>query len=775
MKAVAKLTTLVSICIGLSSALLTISSVKAARQVESQRECATCHIMWLNEFKQNTETLIPYEPLPVTSSGKQDVASTERMCFSCHDGFVLDSRFMWENDGYSHPVGVEPSKNVVFPTPNDKNIFPLNNDGKVYCGTCHTAHSVDWKAKDAPIFMRSKNIDSSLCSSCHVSKDRNNKTGNHPVLKKLKHTPQDILNAGGKLGSNNQVICESCHIPHGGKEDKLLVQPLDESQLCQSCHEDKSSILSSKHDMTLLSDQEKKVLGNKYTSKGPCGACHVAHNASNGSLFAHWAKPGIDANSAKCLTCHTEGHVANDKLTGNHSHPVNVSVNDLGIDAKGKVWKTDDESNNNLKALPLFNQFGEPAFANGKVACATCHDPHKWSVKETNKKTSAKKLVGNGDSSFLRIPQENQSKLCLNCHVDKESITETTHNVKPESSDVKKGDAGICKNCHLVHNAKGAGLRKPDLGKHKSAQAGKTTSYFESWCLDCHKEDGVAEKKALKGHNHPVSVKPNISDAKTGVLPLFTTEGVRDHEGLVDCASCHNPHQWSPEKSKNKNTKSKEGDPGNSFLRLTANQDSVLCVTCHQSNALVFGTDHDMRVTAPKATTASGYTVKQSGVCGQCHAVHNNLPESGLWSLTPGEGSDNKEKQCRSCHQVNGVADAKVPLAFNHPSDVMVWAGENRVLNTKKEPPFTPVFDEVGHNPHAGIISCPTCHNPHQWDSTKNTKGNGKNLEGNVFNSFLRNKNTQNIICADCHGKDSLFRYKYFHHPKSREKHPLYH
>ena len=68
-----------------------------AKTPSANRECSTCHIMWLNEFKQSQiPTLIPYEPKPVVDTGKQDVSSTEMMCFSCHDGFVLDSRFMWQ-------------------------------------------------------------------------------------------------------------------------------------------------------------------------------------------------------------------------------------------------------------------------------------------------------------------------------------------------------------------------------------------------------------------------------------------------------------------------------------------------------------------------------------------------------------------------------------------------------------------------------------------------------------------------------------------------------
>ncbi len=84
----------------LSGCLLLILSLlpppaSATRLPSANRECATCHIMWLTEFKRkNVTPLIPFDPQPTVDTGKQDVVSTERMCFSCHDGFVLDSRFL---------------------------------------------------------------------------------------------------------------------------------------------------------------------------------------------------------------------------------------------------------------------------------------------------------------------------------------------------------------------------------------------------------------------------------------------------------------------------------------------------------------------------------------------------------------------------------------------------------------------------------------------------------------------------------------------------------
>ena len=84
----------------LTALLLTFADVQA-RNIAGKRECAICHIMWLSDFQRPDVTpLIPYDPNPVMNTGKQDVVSNERNCFSCHDGFVLDSRFVWQNRAF---------------------------------------------------------------------------------------------------------------------------------------------------------------------------------------------------------------------------------------------------------------------------------------------------------------------------------------------------------------------------------------------------------------------------------------------------------------------------------------------------------------------------------------------------------------------------------------------------------------------------------------------------------------------------------------------------
>ncbi|HHJ18244.1 MAG TPA: hypothetical protein ENJ84_00195, partial [Gammaproteobacteria bacterium] len=187
----------------------------ATRDISPKRECSICHVMWLTAFtRKDATTLIPYDPKPVVETGKQDVVSTERMCFSCHDGFVRDSRFAWANRQHFHPVGVKPSPKIKIPTLEGKTVFPLNDEGKIYCGTCHSAHGINWKEKFSPLFLRVKNINSSLCLACHVDRATGIKEGNHPMFKNIERigkVPVQLKEAGSKFGGkkHNKVICQS--------------------------------------------------------------------------------------------------------------------------------------------------------------------------------------------------------------------------------------------------------------------------------------------------------------------------------------------------------------------------------------------------------------------------------------------------------------------------------------------------------------------------------------------------------------------------------------
>jgi len=742
------------------------------RKTSANRECATCHIMWLDEFKRKDVTpLIPYDPLPVVKTGKQDVASTEQMCFSCHDGFVLDSRSLWKKSHYSHPVGVKPSKDVHIPTAQGKIIFPLNLDKNIYCGTCHTAHGVDWTSKDSPIFLRMENRDSSLCMACHLNRSTGVREGNHPVGVILKQRPSVLDKMGSKLGRRGEVICQTCHVIHTAKAKKILARKNNQSQLCSSCHTKNKAVRSSKHNLARTDPDLRNKLGQKVSETGPCSACHVPHKAEGPRLWSRRLKAGKDLSSAYCLSCHIRGGVASKKTIGKHSHPVDVPLRKTGIVAKKDGWLSrvrNTAVSRDMVRLPLFDKQGKHVQTGGNVTCLTCHDPHTWSAKHTlQAPKDSLQAEGDGTNSFLRIANNGDSALCRNCHRKQAPVILSKHNLNISAKNEKNGQkmtvsrSGVCSACHVPHNGNAAKMWARNI---KPGSKG-----IKPMCTGCHQQGAVAQEKITGAYSHPVPVNPGKSGLTTS-LPLFSPAAERDDkQGWVDCATCHNPHQWDPlnPSSRTGIDPGVDGDAGTSFLRKKATTTASLCIDCHKQKKSVIGTDHDLSVTAKKSVNSAGETVRQSGPCGQCHAVHNAEMPLRLWARKIAENPDKAQSLCLSCHNKNDVASAKVPEKIKHPDRIVPSnKGRLRVAGEK----LAPVFNKSGKHDQAGMISCLTCHDPHRWKAGSAKPGNGRNNEGDVTNSFLRHANSKGFLCADCHGEDSIYRYKYFHWTKSRKK-----
>jgi hypothetical protein len=82
-----------------------------------------------------------------------------------------------------------------------------------------------------------------------------------------------------------------------------------------------------------------------------------------------------------------------------------------------------------------------------------------------------------------------------------------------------------------------------------------------------------------------------------------------------------------------------------------------------------------------------------------------------------------------------------------------------------------PLFDVDGREKNVGNMSCPTCHNAHEWAPPLKERAVEKGVKGKTVKSFrfLRNM-SYNTFCIDCHGPAAIYRYMYFHDPEKRLK-----
>ena len=218
---------------GLLLVLLPTQDMPRAEEAADQFDCAACHPMKIRDFKgRRANPVTPVEEFPELPSGKQDVASSPAMCFSCHDGYVMDSRAMWEGGYRGHRIGMAPPADMAIPELAGSPEFPLNEDGNVYCGTCHSGHLNE--AEGAPtkvkLFMRQSADGGNICSACHTEK---------LAIKGSGH------DKGGRRNKDfeGRGTCGYCHAPHGSDQPLMWARDLGEAELavnrlCRSCHED---------------------------------------------------------------------------------------------------------------------------------------------------------------------------------------------------------------------------------------------------------------------------------------------------------------------------------------------------------------------------------------------------------------------------------------------------------------------------------------------------------------------------------------------------------
>ena len=69
-----------------------VLAAEAPKNPNSAKDCAICHYRWIDTFYVNGtgSDLVPYQ--------SEKVVAKPEICFSCHDGSVVDSRARVYND-----------------------------------------------------------------------------------------------------------------------------------------------------------------------------------------------------------------------------------------------------------------------------------------------------------------------------------------------------------------------------------------------------------------------------------------------------------------------------------------------------------------------------------------------------------------------------------------------------------------------------------------------------------------------------------------------------
>ncbi|MGA1868970.1 MAG: cytochrome c3 family protein [bacterium] len=760
----------------------------------SAKECAICHYRWLDQFyvEGRGSDLAEYQ--------RERVAGSEMICYSCHNGIMVDSRKrFWANRG--HRVNMIPSEKVQIPPE-----LPLGNKGEVICATCHTAHGVaDERRYEVTIYLRFCNQNSEMCAMCHKGKTGGKKAGNHPINITSIKVPQKIFDRYGRSGTKGEIICESCHTVHGVKDKNLLVIPdrLDDttytSELCEVCHGSNPSLPGKgigmgSHPVDIVPTKAilpKQWEGGLKAVKGKvgqmiCESCHWPHNAAKETSIL--AKKGKDP---PCIDCHK-----NERIIMGTDHDLRITapaeIKDKGIcspchrphnsgpiklcarkDGKEHIQNLSDfcascHKKNECAQAKLIGTYTHPSQVkpsavgittelplylpdtklsqDGELGCATCHSAHQWNPSLATQ-GPGKNEEGNNKTSFLRKEDTYDSSLCTSCHKDKKVITASEHDMElaaPEDVNIlgqTRREGGLCSPCHLVHNGRNIKMwaRDTPFLDHSS------DDIIRVLCESCHSKERVAEKKLVGLNTHPTSKNMGLLGGYKGDIPLlfYDKQGNKVQEGgEVTCASCHNVHKWKPGKKKKGPGKMTEGDRRDSFLREANNADSKLCVSCHISKSALKDTKHDLRISASKEVNANGERVLQSGICGACHLPHKgySIRMFAREPLSDSEAAPIKSL-CDTCHNEKGPAKKKAIKTCYHPQD-----------KTMKENVSLPLYDKKGTRiAEGGKLSCSTCHDVHIWSTSSDAHEN-MNTEGYGKSSFLRlTTSPEALLCITCH------------------------
>jgi len=446
--------------------------------------------------------------------------------------------------------------------------------------------------------------------------------------------------------------------------------------------------------------------------------------ARNLPAEADSSNPVVAGVDLRCVECHKKSAPGAEKAWRGHGHPLAQPVAEC----------TERE------ALGLEDD---------QMSCLTCHDPHRWSRLE-DQGVGIDNEEGTPLSSFLRLPDDDEGRLCAACHAKEAQALSSDHNAGTRAfAEYRAERPGQCTVCHNQH------AERAFADGHRRA----TTSPTSSLCLDCHAgEPGAGGLARIGEHGHPLD------------RPLPAECGLPGYAGasadtLMGCESCHDPHVWSVTGEQWAGD-GDDGGQGSSFL-LADNRGAQLCALCHEKESAVIGSNHDLSWTGAAeihASTAGGGNPPSDAdttgrnACSWCHASHGAAGERTMLALELGDGESGGlaeatlswepgspeadqaswtpgARHCLACHSRDGWSTV-VPEAWAHPQDV-----------------YTIQADGGQTGMRLITVDCGSCHDPHaalRKDQTLRRAG------------YLR-LSSHEAICSDCHGHKALWKFGFYH------------
>ena len=119
----------------------------------------------------------------------------------------------------------------------------------------------------------------------------------------------------------------------------------------------------------------------------------------------------------------------------------------------------------------------------------------------------------------------------------------------------------------------------------------------------------------------------------------------------IICQTCHKVHGAAGDK-----------------ITIVGNQNSELCLVCHDKQKSLIDTKHDLRLSLPGEKNILQQQASQTGPCGACHTPHNAAGKK-LWArrLDPGSAAP---QMCLACHEQDSGYQIKRVGRHSHPINI---------------------------------------------------------------------------------------------------------
>ena len=487
-------------------------------------------------------------------------------CLQCHDGLVLDSREVWDSARGHHPRNVVPVQ--ALPA-----FFPLDDEGRIVCDTCHSPHGVvdagevAAATSSSPPLVRHQSPGSlvlrvdreadGLCLACHtadVHPDAGSTTlaaaaTGHPTGANLVAALKRRTHTGTGPADPTTASCLSCHAMHGATGEHITRDPGD-GTTCLGCHPsaaepDTNHPLGRVPGRDLVSDRRGAHVTLSADGGIGCLSCHdLSADTGAGMLRV------LPGRKVVCLDCHSE---RTDLKGSRHASlergglPTCVACHDVHGGRREARFLTSDATSP-----------GDP------TGCLDCHGPGERAASSRVRPGRAGHPVdGRGLVS-------GEPLTCLTCHdahaADVPEVGECATCHEEQKAAAARGGHGstTCVDCHPAH----------ERGPIATISANPSSAR----CLACHGPDGGDPRASrIETWEHPDPLfGPDGSRWKPlAGLTLFAPDGTPAPAGVngdLTCQTCHVVH--GPERS------------GEDHLRRSGGWRAA-CSSCHGDEALV--------------------------------------------------------------------------------------------------------------------------------------------------------------------------------------------